>query len=130
MSNLLCSSTYRRLLLTVLMLALLGVGQANAEVRLHASIAVENAWLNAIDDLHVRVTLTNTGNEEVYILKRNTPFFGITRPLFRVHRDGKPVPYIGPIVHYGHPEVDDYFVLGPGESRSQLVDLSSVYDTR
>lgn len=94
------------------------------------SVSKDAAAVAAPRDLPIRFTLTNTGTEDAYVLKRNTPFYGISRALFEVTRDGETVPYIGRIVHYGHPEADDYFVLKAGESRSQMVELSSIYDTR
>ncbi len=83
---------------------------------------------NASDEVLVKVTLTNTSSTPQYVLKYYTPFIENEESLFEVKRDGVKVAYLG--AHYKRPapSAADYFLLKPGKSYQQTVELSALYD--
>jgi Tol biopolymer transport system component len=78
------------------------------------------------EPVEVRFTLTNRSETGLYVLKWYTPLEGLYGDIFRVERDGEPIPYNGPLVMRGDPTGDDYVYLDPGESASATVDLTAV----
>ena len=78
------------------------------------------------EPVEVRFTLTNRSETSLYVLRWYTPLEGLYGDIFRVERDGEPVPYNGPLVMRGDPTGDDYVYLDPGESVSATVDLTAV----
>ena len=98
----------------------------------YANIAVtvtpEQNTLGKGDDVHVTVTLTNTGATPQRLLKWRTPFVPPEHALFYITRDGQPVRYLGRHVKRAAPTEADYILLAPGESRSARVELSGMYD--
>lgn len=76
----------------------------------------------------VIVTLTNTSESPVYLLKWNTPLGEITEDLFDVRLNGERVRYTGKLVKRTYPTASDYVELMPGKSLSGNVELSGVYD--
>lgn len=98
----------------------------------YANIAVtvmpEQNTLGKGDDVHVTVTLTNTGSTPQRLLKWRTPFVPPEHALFYITRDGQPVRYLGRHVKRTAPTEADYLLLAPGESRSARVELSGMYD--
>lgn len=75
----------------------------------------------------VTFTLTNRGDRPVSVLKWHTPLEGIRNDIFRIVKDGEPVPYVGPMVKRAQPTAEDYVTLAPGETASATVDLGAVY---
>ena len=92
------------------------------------SIAPLKANHNANDEVLVKVTVTNTSASPQYVLKYYTPFVENEESLFEVKRDGVKVAYLG--AHYKRPApvAADYFLLKPGKSYQQTVELSALYD--
>lgn len=86
------------------------------------------ASLRRGDPVPVQFTLTNVSELDLYVLKWYTPLEGIWGEIFRVTRDGRAIPYEGPLVSRGAPLPEDYVFLGPGASVSAAVDLSPAYD--
>jgi hypothetical protein len=75
-----------------------------------------------------RFTLTNNSDADLYILKWFTPLEGLGGEIFRVKRDGQPLPYEGPLAMRGDPTPDAYVLLDAGASVSATVDLAAAYD--
>jgi hypothetical protein len=101
-----------------------GAGQpvdANLEAVIEAP-----ASLPVGEPVEVRSTLTNRSETGLYVLEWYTPLEGLYGDIFRVERDGEPIPYNGPLVMRGDPTGDDYVYLDPGESASATVDLAAV----
>ncbi|MDQ2989725.1 MAG: M35 family metallo-endopeptidase [Pseudomonadota bacterium] len=93
-----------------------------------ATLATDRHALGKSDDVIVTVTITNTSSSPQYVLKWHTPFGEIEESLFRVTRDGVPVPYLGAHYKRQSPVATDYYLLKPGASHSMKVELSSMYD--
>ena len=92
------------------------------------SIAPVKSTHSATDQIFVKVTMTNTSDTAQYVLKYYTPFVENEESLFDVTRDGVKVAYLG--AHYKRPAptAADYFLLKPGKSYHQTVELSALYD--
>lgn len=73
-------------------------------------------------------TLTNNTDTSLYVLKWYTPLEGIAGEIFRVERDGQPVPYQGILATRAAPSAEDYVRLEPGASASAEVNLATAYD--
>jgi hypothetical protein len=87
-----------------------------------------SATLRRGDPVRVEFTLTNASGQDLYVLEWYTPLEGIWGEIFRVTRDGRAIPYEGPLVSRGAPLPEEYVLLTPGASASATVDLSPVYD--
>jgi peptidyl-Lys metalloendopeptidase len=80
------------------------------------------------DSVKLEFTLTNHSEEGLYVLKWYTPLEGLGGAIFRVKRDGQPLPYEGPLAMRGDPTPDAYVFLDAGASVSATVDLATAYD--
>jgi hypothetical protein len=78
--------------------------------------------------VRVTFTLANHAPERLYVLTWYTPLEGIFGEIFRVTRDGQPIPYEGPLVMRGDPLPENYVLLDPGASVSADVNLATAYD--
>jgi len=96
-------------------------GSADLEAVLEAPASLPQG-----EPIEVRFTLINQSETGLYVLEWYTPLEGLYGDIFRVERDGEPVPYNGPLVMRGDPTGDDYVYLDPGESASATVDLTAV----
>ncbi|MEK8031954.1 M35 family metallo-endopeptidase [Ideonella sp. DXS29W] len=77
----------------------------------------------------VEVTVTNTSDRAVKILKSQLPSQHLQGPLFRVIKeDGSPAPYIGPLVKRAAPRAEDYVRLEAGAALTYHVDLTRHYE--
>ncbi|MEI8270484.1 MAG: hypothetical protein WCG45_03880 [bacterium] len=71
-------------------------------------------------------TLSNTSNNDLYFLNRNTPFESCD--CFSVKRDGVEIKYDGPFFKKGVPMSSDYIHVKAGESVSAKYPISNFYD--
>jgi hypothetical protein len=97
------------------------------ETELKATIAVP-ATLPSGQHVKLLFTLTNNSDQKLYVLQWYTPLEGLGGEIFRVERDGEPIPYQGILAMRGDPSPDAYIVLGAQESVSAEVDLATAYD--
>ena len=70
---------------------------------------------------------TNNGNEDLYLLKRNTPFEGLNSPFISVYLDGRPLKYKGIYAFYLPPTKDEFVLLMAGESMSVSVQVTDAF---
>jgi len=82
----------------------------------------------AIGAVDIKFTLENVSNEALYVLTWYTPLEGLKGKIFKVTRNGEEIPYEGRMIKRGNPAREDYVRIGPGETASATVDLSSGYD--
>jgi len=80
------------------------------------------------EPVRVTFTVTNTADTTRYLLKWYTPLEGIAGEIFRVERDGQPVPYEGILATRIAPSADAYVTLEPGGAASTEIDLATAYD--
>ena len=71
---------------------------------------------------------TNNANEDLYMLKRETPLEGLFAPFITVSVDDGPVPYKGPLVLRMPPTKDEFVLLRAGESISATVEITDIFD--
>ncbi|MFN7961734.1 MAG: M35 family metallo-endopeptidase [Thermoanaerobaculia bacterium] len=122
-----CSSFGKALLVGGL--AVLALAQsASAAGSLVSSLEAVNGSVAAQDDILVRWSLTNNGSSTAYVLRYQTPLFGVESNLFVVALDGERVPYNGKLVKRAAPTAKDFLAVAPGETLSKVVELSSIYD--
>lgn len=76
----------------------------------------------------VQFTLVNGSDEDLFVLDWYTPLEGLFGDIFRVERNGNPVPYQGILAKRGIPQPDEYVNIKPGGSVSAEVELSTGYD--
>lgn len=94
---------------------------------LKAEIHINNYY----DDTHERnvtVTVTNTLDTPVRILRWKLREGRIDSRIFNVIRDGKKLHYSGRIIKRAPPTENDYLVLQPNENHVVTMNLASAYD--
>lgn len=79
------------------------------------------------EDVRVKLTLTNTGDQPVRLLKWQLPG-GDDAPLFVVERDGHKVGYEGALIKRAAPTDKDYQLLKAGQSLTLQAEISGLYD--
>jgi peptidyl-Lys metalloendopeptidase len=104
---------------------------AASAVTARGALQTELSTVDAAGDhrVTVRFTFRNISHEDLYILAYETPFRGFERDLFVVERDGERIPYIGMVAFRAGPMKDDWVQLAPGAEISEVLDISSAYDT-
>jgi peptidyl-Lys metalloendopeptidase len=119
--------TFAIILLISLLVGATGTGAAPRSA-LSVTIAAEKSNFTAADSVLVSVTIANTGQKPVKVLKWFTPVDDVEEPLFKVRRDGATVEYVGADYKRLAPTGNDYLNLKPGESFSRTIDLGQYYD--
>ncbi|HEV8240085.1 MAG TPA: M35 family metallo-endopeptidase [Thermoanaerobaculia bacterium] len=87
-----------------------------------------DAFFGLAESPMVTVTLANTGNADLYLVRWQTPLAGLDADLFAVTRDGEPVEYTGRLVKFARPTAGDYIRIPAGGELSARVDLAAAYD--
>lgn len=108
-------------------LLLVGVGSASA-AGIPLSVELKPQASKSSPGESVLWQLTNHGDESVYVLRWETPLNGMSRSLFEVSYKGQPVRYMDKIVHWGHPQADDFIKIAPGQTLSAEVNLAAAYE--
>ncbi len=119
----------RVLLALVFVLGLLVVPTAGAAPgdRL-VTLSADKAAFSATEPVVVHVTITNTTDRPLRLLRWFTPADGVEEALFNVQRDGQPVQYLGPVFKRPAPTAADFATFAPRASSTYDVDLATVYD--
>ena len=92
------------------------------------TLSVDAASFGAEQPVIVHVTLANTTDHTIKVLKWQTLVDDIEGPLFSIQRDGLPVAYIGPLYKRPAPTHENYIHLKAGESITSDVDIAMYYD--
>jgi len=92
------------------------------------SVELQTAATKGAPGESVLWQVTNRGDEAVYVLRWETPLDGLSRSMFDVSINGKPVRYMDKIVHWGHPDADDFVKIAPGQTLSAEVNLAASYE--
>ena len=69
----------------------------------------------------------NIGQQNLYILKRNTPFERLRSPIFIVTKNSHLISYDGIISLRSPPTADDYHFLGVQDTSSVSIEISSLF---
>jgi hypothetical protein len=101
--------------------------QQSPQIHLRARLAAP-ATLPDGHLVELEFTLANHSETALYVLKWYTALEGLGGDIFRVERDGDPLPYEGPLAMRGDPTPDAYVFLEPGETATAAVDLAAAYD--
>lgn len=89
---------------------------------------VSSRTYDSSEPLRVRFELTNTGPEDLYVLKWFTPLEGVNSDCLNVVRDGKrKVAYDGPMIKRGNPRPADYVLVPAGQTVTAEVDVGESY---
>lgn len=119
----------RKWLLVVAVAALCGISSASAGVRgLTATLESDASFVAGAEHATVRFTLRNEADQDLYVLRWQTPLRGVEGNIFDVRLNGKPVAYTGRLYKWAEPRVEDYIRIPSGRSVSAEVDLSRYYD--
>ncbi len=95
---------------------------------LSVSLSVSDRATVSDQEVMVDVVFTNNGSTPLSIAKWFVPEGALEGDLFLLSRDGKQVPYLGPIIKRAAPTAQDMITLAPGESISRSVDIAGMYD--
>ena len=90
-------------------------------------ISLDMACNNALSTVACSFQFTNIADEDLYLLKRNTPLEGLNSKFFTVSIEGRPVPYEGPIFYSIPPTKDEFILLKAGESFSVTAQITDVF---
>lgn len=101
---------------------------AKAPMSAIVSLSVDKESFDGSDDVLVHVTITNSNDIPIRILKWFTPLNGIERSLFIVTHNGESVRYIGRQIKRAEPTEADYITLEAGGSVTADVNLSEYYE--
>ena len=77
--------------------------------------------------VNIKFTLENISSEALFVLAWQTPLEGLKGNIFKVSRNGDRIPYEGRMIKRGAPVRSEYVRIGPGESVSATIDLSTGY---
>jgi len=81
-----------------------------------------------VNDGSITVSITNITNENLEVLKWNTPFETTLKAnVFTILQDGNTIPYSGMLVKRNHPSDSDYLLLAPGETKIATISLPKYY---
>lgn len=101
---------------------------AGAHAALDVRLGVAKPVVVGDVDVHVNVTVTNTGRQPMRVNKAQLPSERLQTALFRISRDGLPVDYVGPMVKRGRATEADFVTLDAGASLTYNVELTQAYD--
>lgn len=104
-----------------------GSAVEESRVGLSASLSVPPE-VELCDPIPLVFTVTNQGDDGVYLLTWYTPLEGVAGNIFRISSGGEELAYQGPLAMRGDPVQDQYIFLEPGGSTSAEVDLSPYFD--
>lgn len=115
----------RLVLVIAVMLAVAAIPAAANDSPLRSELEVVQADSNGFV---VLLSLTNTSDQDVFILSYETPLNGLERSLFQIQRDGEAVPYTGRLVMRIGPLPENWIRVSAGETIQMKVDLTTAYD--
>ena len=91
------------------------------------SISLADNYITG-DDITCNVTITNTHDQPLHLLKRNTPLEGLQSHVFTITiENNKPIQYDGYFFKRMQPSADEFALVPPGKSLTASVDLTTVY---
>lgn len=101
---------------------------AGAAGRVESRVDLARTQVRTSDDVSLRLTLSNSGDQTAWVLRWQTPVDGVQGDLFEVTRDGERVAYLGPLYKRPAPTRADYIQIPAGGSLAYDVELTALYD--
>uniref|UniRef100_A0A1X7UFW4 Uncharacterized protein n=1 Tax=Amphimedon queenslandica TaxID=400682 RepID=A0A1X7UFW4_AMPQE len=89
--------------------------------------SLDMACNKALSAVACSFEFTNNANEDLYLLKRNTPLEGLNSQFVSVSLDGHPLEYEGIIMYSLPPTKDEFVLLKAGESVSASVQITDAF---
>ena len=90
-------------------------------------ISLDMACNKALSAVACSFEFTNNANQDLYLLKRNTPLEGLYSQFVSVSLDGRPLEYEGILIYRRPPTKDEFVLLKAGESISASVQITDVF---
>ena len=90
-------------------------------------VSLDMACNKALSGVACSFEFTNNANEDLYLLKRNTPLEGLYSQYVSVSLDGHPLEYKGIYIHRLPPTKDEFVLLKAGESISATVQITDAF---
>ena len=90
-------------------------------------ISLDMACNKALSAVACSFEFTNNANQDLYLLKRNTPLEGLNSQFVTVSLDGRPLEYEGILVYRLPPTKDEFVLLKAGESIFASVQITAVF---
>uniref|UniRef100_A0A1X7TZE1 Lysine-specific metallo-endopeptidase domain-containing protein n=1 Tax=Amphimedon queenslandica TaxID=400682 RepID=A0A1X7TZE1_AMPQE len=89
--------------------------------------SLDMACNKALSAVACSFEFTNNANEDLYLLKRNTPLEGLRSQFVSVSLDGRPLKYEGMYVRRLPPTKKNFVLLEAGESISATVQITDIF---
>jgi peptidyl-Lys metalloendopeptidase len=96
---------------------------------LEAKIIPQKPSFKSQQLVRLKVVLTNTGNEDLLVLTRNTPLDEVVTDCLTIKRNGQKVEYDGPLVKRAAPTASEYKLIKAGQSVEAEFPVSNAYET-
>ena len=90
-------------------------------------VSLDMACNKALSAVACSFEFTNNANEDLYLLKRNTPLEGLNSQFVSVSLDGRPLEYQGIYIHRLPPTKGEFVLLKAGESISATVQITDAF---
>ena len=90
-------------------------------------VSLDMACNKALSGVACSFEFTNNANEDLYLLKRNTPLEGLNSQFVSVSLDGRPLEYEGIYIYRLPPTKDEFVLLKAGESISASVQITDAF---
>ena len=90
-------------------------------------ISLDMACNKALSAVACSFEFTNNANQDLYLLKRNTPLEGLKSQFVSVSLDGRQLEYEGILIYRLPPTKDEFVLLKAGESISASVQITDVF---
>ncbi|XP_019855062.1 PREDICTED: uncharacterized protein LOC105313627 [Amphimedon queenslandica] len=90
-------------------------------------VSLDMACNKALSTVACSFEFTNNANEDLYLLKRNTPLEGLNSQFVSVSLDGRPLEYEGIYIYRLPPTKDEFVLLKAGESISATVQITDAF---
>ncbi|XP_019854641.1 PREDICTED: uncharacterized protein LOC109583650 [Amphimedon queenslandica] len=90
-------------------------------------VSLDMACNKALSAVACSFEFTNNANEDLYLLKRNTPLEGLRSQFVSVSLDGRPLKYNGIYVRRAPPTKKNFILLKAGESISATVQITDAF---
>ena len=94
----------------------------------NSPISVDMGCNKGLSSVLCSFEFTNNANEDLYLLKRDTPLEGLVSPFIALYHNGDPVPYEGPLVYRLPPTEDEFLLMKSGERVTASVHINDVFN--